>query len=82
VAYVRADVSEERIASIIRLVSVVLRSMLQLLVTIYVVSSSLILSAPMMEVIRSSETSILMTATERHIPEDGVFEVQLFVTSN
>jgi hypothetical protein len=46
--------------------------MLQLLVTANVVSIMLILFALMMEVIHSSETSVLMTATQRHIPEDGI----------
>jgi hypothetical protein len=33
----------------------------------------LILFALMMEVIRSSETSVLTRATQRHIQEDGIF---------
>jgi hypothetical protein len=45
---------------------------LQLLVTVNVVPSSLILSILMMEEIRSSEISVLIRATRRHIPEDGI----------
>jgi hypothetical protein len=51
---------------------VYLRSVLQLLVTANVVPSSSILSTPMMEAIRSSETSVLTRATQRHTPEDGI----------
>jgi hypothetical protein len=45
---------------------------MQSLVTVTVVSSSLILSTLMTEAIRSSETSVLTRATQRHIAEDGV----------
>jgi hypothetical protein len=56
---VRTDVSEERIASIIRVKKVAeLRSLLQLLVTANVVSGSLILFTMMMEAILSFETSV------------------------
>jgi hypothetical protein len=60
VALVRPDVSEEGIASIIRMI-----------VTANVLSS-LILFTLMMEVIRSSETSALEGAKRRHIPEYGI----------
>jgi hypothetical protein len=60
VGLARTDVSEERSASINRLV------------TANVVPSSLILVTLMMEVILSSETSVLTGPTMSHIPEDNV----------
>jgi hypothetical protein len=45
---------------------------LQLLFSANVVSSSLTLLALIMEVILSSETSVLTRATRRHLPEDGI----------
>jgi hypothetical protein len=83
VALVRTDVSEERIASIIRLerigelettlalTIVFLRSVLQLLVTANVLGSP-ILGTLMMEAVGSSETSVLIRTTRRHIPEDDI----------
>jgi hypothetical protein len=66
VALVRTDVSEERIASIIRVYSIVfLCSVLQLLVTANIVSSLPILVVLMMEAIYSSETLVL-TIARRH----------------
>jgi hypothetical protein len=50
---------------------VFIRSVLRFLVTANV-SSSLILVTLMMEAIRSSESSVLTTVTQRNIPEDGV----------
>jgi hypothetical protein len=47
-AFVRSDVSEERIVSIITL---------------------------MMEMMRSSETSVLTKATRRHIPKDCILHI-------
>jgi hypothetical protein len=44
---------------------------LQLLVTANA-PSLLILSRLMMEALRSSKTLILISATQRHIPEDGI----------
>jgi hypothetical protein len=44
-----------------------------LLVTANVVPSSAIL-VTLMQVIRSSETSVLVRAMHRHIPEDGIIE--------
>jgi hypothetical protein len=64
VAVVRTDVSEERMASIIRL--------LQFLVTAYAVPSSPILVTLVMEGIRSSETSVLTRATRHHIADNGI----------
>jgi hypothetical protein len=76
--HARSDVSEERVASIIRVerikavgTTLVVTSVLQLLVTANV-PSSLILVTLMMEAIRSFEMSVLSTATRRHIPEDDI----------
>jgi hypothetical protein len=52
--------------------SVILRSVLQLIVTAFVIPSSLILFTLMMEAIRYSEASVLRRATRRHVPEDGI----------
>jgi hypothetical protein len=49
--------------------SVVLCSVLQLLVMANV-PSAMVLSTLMMKAIRSSETSVLTTTTQRHISED------------
>jgi hypothetical protein len=76
VAFVTTDVSEKRIASIIRVtrigelettlaVTVFLHSGLQLLVIANVVLSSPILVTLIMEGIHSSETSVLARATQR-----------------
>jgi hypothetical protein len=86
VALVRTDVSEERSASIIRvrrvgeLHIVFLRSVCRLLVTANTIPSSSILVTLMIEVLRSSETSVLTRATWRNIPE--VFTDTAMKTSN
>jgi hypothetical protein len=71
VALLRIDISEERIAYIIRVTRIVfLRSVRRLLVTASFVPSSPILITLMMEALRSSETSILTKATWRNVPEE------------
>jgi hypothetical protein len=62
VAVVRTDVSEERIASIIRVTRISANA----------VPSSLILVTLMMEAIHSSEMSVITRVTWRNIPEDGI----------
>jgi hypothetical protein len=83
VALVRTNVSEERSMSIIRVTRISeLGTMLAvtsngsslrwLQVTANVVPGSPILVILMMEMLRSSETSVLSRATRRHITEDGI----------
>jgi hypothetical protein len=52
--------------------TVFLHGVFQLLVTASVAPSSLILSIPMMEPIRSSETSVPTRATRRNILDNGI----------
>jgi hypothetical protein len=82
VALVRTDVSEERIASIIRvtrngelgtLAVTSNHSMLWLLVTANLVPSFPIVVTLMMEAICSSKTSVLTRATWHNSPDDGIF---------
>jgi hypothetical protein len=105
VVLIRTDVSEELIASMIRVeivselgttlavtrnwntlgwsTNLIVSSWYELsicslpaylVVTANVVPGALIPSALLMEVIRSSKTSIHATATRRHIPEDCIFQ--------
>jgi hypothetical protein len=77
VAHVRSDISEERIATIIRVTRIdelgttlaATRSVLRLLVTADGVSSSPILVTLTMEEMHSSETSLRTRATRLNIPE-------------
>jgi hypothetical protein len=68
-ALVRTDISEERIASIIGVTRI---GWLYLIVTANVIPSSPILVALMLELLRSSETSVITRVIRRHIPKDGI----------
>jgi hypothetical protein len=80
VALVETDVSKELIATIIRVerfselgtTLTVTSNRSTLLVTANVVLSLLILFNLMMEVMCSSETSVVTRATRRHISENGI----------
>jgi hypothetical protein len=83
VALVRTDVSEELRASFIRVTRIgeigklIVRSVRRLLVTANVPSSQIHVTL-MMEVIPSSETSVLTRAIRRNIPKDGILRDKYF----
>jgi hypothetical protein len=70
VAFVRTDVSEDYIASIIR-VAIFLHDMFCFLVTAEVPSSPILVTLTMEE-ISSSEMSVFTRATKHNSPEDGI----------
>jgi hypothetical protein len=90
VALLRSDVSEELIASFVRVKRMselgttltVTSSEHRLLVTVKVVPISPSLVTLMMETVRSSETSVHTRATQHNIPEVEFFIVAAAKTSN
>jgi hypothetical protein len=74
VTLVRTDVSEERITSIMRVERI---NLLGTALAANVIPCSLILLTLMMEVTRSSETSVLKRSSQRQIPEDGILHSHL-----
>jgi hypothetical protein len=55
---------------------VFVHSVLRFLVVVNIAASSTILVTQMIEGIRSSETSVLTTSTQRNIPEDGILYME------
>jgi hypothetical protein len=74
VAFVRTEVSEELISSITRL-KIIGEQITVLPVTGNTVTSSLILSNRTIEAIHYSETSVLTSTAQHHIPEDGILQL-------
>jgi ABC-type enterochelin transport system permease subunit len=56
--------------------------MLQLSITANSVSSSLILSTLIMEMIQSPKTSVPTRSTQRNIPEDGILLLLVFMVAS
>jgi hypothetical protein len=76
VVLIRTDVLEEPSASIIqvtRIGELGTAFVRRLLVTANIVASSPVLVNLMLEVLRSSETSVLIKTTQPNIPEDSTF---------
>jgi isocitrate/isopropylmalate dehydrogenase len=84
VALVRTDISEEHIASIIRVARIIElgtklaatrnRDTLRIIDTANVVLSSPIHATLLMEAIRFFKTSVLTRATQRNIPDDSILK--------
>jgi hypothetical protein len=75
VALAIADASEERIVTIFRVTRIgiiLLRGLLQLLVSADDIPTSPIVVTFMMEAIIFSKTSVTTRATRRNIPEEGI----------
>jgi hypothetical protein len=72
VIVVRADVSEQRNASISGQKESASYELLRLLATANVVPNSPILGTLIMEALRSSDTSVLTRVTRRYIPGDDI----------
>jgi hypothetical protein len=79
-AFERTDVSEERIASMIRMKR--MGALERTLAGNSIVHSSPILISLMIEAIRSPETLGLTRATCRNIPEGGIFIITAVKNSN